>query len=177
MYSSCSARYQPPSSGRHHRRPFLSLKSPLSVSLFLASPRLRVPPSPCHQYCNFNSPITISHSLFASFPALSHLVPPASGIASAIRVTAIYRGSQVTLNNQHRTRRADAQPLASPLHFAIQISNQAPSTKHQAPAIQPIPRNRRPAALQSISRTSHRQPRLVQNMSINHRRLHIHVPQ
>jgi hypothetical protein len=107
--------------------------------------------------------------------ALPQAVPSASGLASAIRVSAILRIGQVILNSQQPTRRANAQPLALPLQFAI--SNLKPSTKHQAPAIQPISRNRRPAALQSISRTSHRQPRLVQHMSINHRRLHIHVPQ
>ena len=36
----------------------------------------------------------------------------ASGIASAIRVSAIFRGGQVTENRQGRTRRADALPLA-----------------------------------------------------------------
>ena len=55
---------------------------------------------------------------------------PASGIASAIRVSAILHAGQITENRQGRTRRADAQPLAgsqpstSGLAFSLRLLRQ-----------------------------------------------------
>ncbi len=47
---------------------------------------------------------------------------PASGIASAIRVSAIFRDGQVMENRQRLTRRADAQPLAGSAYLGRRSS-------------------------------------------------------
>jgi hypothetical protein len=49
-------------------------------------------------------------------------VPSASGIASAIRVFAIFRNGRVTENRQGRKRRADAQLLDGSAHLARRSS-------------------------------------------------------